>query len=354
MSVEAIELQPGADTPAIETPEQVVVEVPAPVAPVELRYEYQPTDESGRPIGGKQVIKYTTPEELAGKLTEQNTLLVRKLREATRKNRLGILDDEQVPDEAQRFEEPVDFKPRTLSAEERIQLSRDILDPERFDEATDTLFEAKMGAKPKVLTDTIAELQQDRINERARIEVEAFKAANSDYVVCKENSDAITGWMLRKNLAPTRQNFQRAYEALKNIDPPVLVLTYSNVEPEPEPVVEPVPEPVQVDEPAPEPVVEVPVAVAPVEEPVSVPRIPTGLNRNNSEEIGPVRSAVNPDEITYIVEVNGQKRKYTGLAAINAMPADEYKRRLMSDPNFAKKEQALEKEAAERRRAKSR
>ena len=51
-----------------------------PVAPVELRYEYQPTDEHGRPLGGKQVIKYTTPDELASKLVGQNTQLVRRLR----------------------------------------------------------------------------------------------------------------------------------------------------------------------------------------------------------------------------------------------------------------------------------
>jgi hypothetical protein len=32
------------------------------------------------------------------------------------------------------------------------------------------------------------------------------------------------------------------------------------------------------------------------------------------------------------------------------MPSDEYKRRVMSDPTFAKKEAQLEKEAAERRK----
>ena len=40
-------------------------------APVEQRYEYQPVDETGRPIGGKQVIKYTTNEELVTKLQIQ-------------------------------------------------------------------------------------------------------------------------------------------------------------------------------------------------------------------------------------------------------------------------------------------
>ena len=86
-------------------------DIPAPAAPEpELRYEYQPTDEQGRPLGGKQVILYRTPDELAQKLSEQNTQLVRKLREVTRKQKLGIRDD-QVPADAARFEEIVEFKP---------------------------------------------------------------------------------------------------------------------------------------------------------------------------------------------------------------------------------------------------
>ena len=78
------------ETPS--TPE-VIVEVPV----VEERtHIYQPTDEQGRPIGGKQVIKYTTQDELVNKLQEQNVLIfLRKLREETRKNRLGISDDAQ-------------------------------------------------------------------------------------------------------------------------------------------------------------------------------------------------------------------------------------------------------------------
>ena len=34
----------------------------------ELRYSFQPTDDEGRPLGAKQVIKYKTSEELADKL----------------------------------------------------------------------------------------------------------------------------------------------------------------------------------------------------------------------------------------------------------------------------------------------
>ena len=55
--------------PIVEEVAPITPEVaPTPVAPVESRYEYQPTDEQGRPLGGKQVIKYTTQEEFATKL----------------------------------------------------------------------------------------------------------------------------------------------------------------------------------------------------------------------------------------------------------------------------------------------
>ena len=46
----------------------------------------------------------------------------------------------------------------------------------------------------------------------------------------------------------------------------------------------------------------------------------------------------------------GEKRVFKGLAAIDAMPSDEYKRRLLSDRSFAGKVEKLEAEAAKKRR----
>jgi len=66
--------------------------IEAPPEP-ELRYEYQPTDAEGRSIGGKQVILYRTPDELAEKLRDQNISLVRKLRQVTKEARLGRGED---------------------------------------------------------------------------------------------------------------------------------------------------------------------------------------------------------------------------------------------------------------------
>lgn len=330
-----------------ETPVVPVEEVPP--APVEQRYEYQPTDEQGRPIGGRQVIKYFTSDELANKLAEQNTLLVRKLREETRKNRLGIMEPEMIAEDAPRFSETVTFKPKNLSEEDRVRISRNLLDPDRFDEASEELFTAKLGVSPTELTKTISELQADRIQAKAVAEANAFAQANPGYVSCPENAEAITNWLLRYNLSPVRANFQRAYEKLKAANVLVEIPLPPPV-PAPEPVVPTVPEPVV---PSVEEIEELPpTPPAPVETPKPVSRVPVALNRSNTDETG-VAPTSSGSDIVYEVVVNaktGEKRRFVGLAAVDAMPADEYRRRVMTDPNFTKKVEKLEAEKAARKR----
>lgn len=353
MSVEAIELETPA-TETVETVETPAIE-PVAAAPVieQKRYEYQPTDEQGRPMGGRQVILYGSSEELAAKLTEQNTLLLRKLRAETRKNRLGIVEDESIPDDAVRYEQALTFEPRPLTDEERYRISRDILDPEKVGDAGSLIVEATLGAKPEKIRNTFTTLDERVTRIQARMESDAFVAANPDYVRCQENFEAITNWMMRYELAPVKANFQKAYDTLKAAN--VLIEKYEDI-PAPAPApVEPTPAPVETPAPAPAPEptpapVEPAPAPAPAAEPPkpTAPRIPSGFTRDISDDAGAPRSV--ESDIVYEFVSNGQKKRYTGLAAINAMPADEYKRRVMSDPTFVKKEQQLEKEAAERRK----
>jgi hypothetical protein len=334
----------------VETTAVVVVEDVAPVVPIELpelRYSYQPTDESGTPLGAKQVIKYRTPDELADRLAEQNTLLVRKLRSETRKNRLGILDGEEIPTGSPKFVEPISFKPVELTAEQKIQISRDLLDPDKSEEAADALVTARFGAEPEKVTQALADVQNTNIRILAKIESDAFVSANPDYVKCQSNFEAITSWMVRYDLQPVRENFQLAYDKLKAAG--VLTLSYADV-PEEERLASPV---VPVVEAKVEPVVVPPiVAAAPVVEEVPVvAAISTGFTRSNSDGSAPVKSA--SDELVYEVQVKGTTRKYTGLAAINAMPADVYRRWILSDPKHAVLEQQLMADSAARRAAKA-
>lgn len=305
--------------------------------PPELLHRYQPTDEMGRPIGGEQVLKYRTQDELIAKIQEQNVLLTRKLREVTRKNRLGITDKESIPDEAQRFQNPVDFTPRDLSPDELTKLSRDLLDPERFSEAKDSLWEAQVGVKPEVFRNTIKDLQEEVLKFKAKQGVDAFLLNNPGYYQCRENYEAITNWMMKNDLAPIYDNFQLAYDTLKSAGN-VIIEAGPIAVPNPVPKVEVVPEAVTLEEPSTEP--------APRPTP-----LPSGLTRSKAGDVGTPRPL--GDEIVYevVMPYTKEKRIYKGLAAINAMPADEYKRRVNSDPNFTKIEAKLEAEAAKRRSA---
>jgi hypothetical protein len=322
------------ETVVIEEP--VVVEPESEPEPVleEKTHSYQPTDENGKPLGGRQVLKYRTPEELTAKLEEQTILLIRRLRAETRKNRLGLTDDEEIPAEAPRVSTPVEFS-QTMTPDERYQLARDLnIDPERLDETTKAIFESTFGASPEVLKETIRQLQEDSANTKARIEGEAFVRDNADYFPCVRNLQAITLWMTKRNLAPVRENFKFAYDTLKaaNVLDEWPATEATAAPPEPAPVV-----------PVVEPKVEPP--------PVQPGRIPSGLNKTTATDIGPTRAGA--DEITFELQVGSEKRVYKGLAAIEAMPADEYKRRTLKDPSFAKREEKLRLEAAERRRNRS-
>lgn len=292
---------------------------PEPAPEPELSYSYQPTDEAGRPMGGAQVLKYRTQDELIQKMQEQNTLLIRKLRQETRKNRLGITDQEVIPEESPRFQEPMDFSARSLTPDERVKLSRDLLDPEQFDEATDMLFEAKMGAKPEDLRKEMKAQQEAILTLQAKQETDAFLQANPNYFKCQENFEAITGWMMKRKLQPVKDNFQMAYDELTKAS----VLVESPA---------PVPAPVRVEvRPEPEP--------TPAPAPVS--RIPSGLTRNQAADTGTAPRL--GDDIVYELAQRGAPAKVLrGMQAVNAMPSDEFKRRINHEPGFAKKVEKLE------------
>lgn len=337
----------------IPTEETVITEPVAVASLQEKLFEYQPTDDDGRPLGGRQVIKYTDPAELPFKLAEQNTLLLRKLRQETRKNRLGISEQDAISEDAPRYKQPISFKPRELTGEERYQLARDLTDPDTFDKAQNTLFEAATGIAVNDLRDTLVSLQSDNLAIKAEREADRFMTRNPAYVKCPENSEAITGWMSRYGLAPVAENFQKAYETL--LATGVLVTSLEVVQQPsytPPPVIAPTPEPIA--EPARE---EIPVenqTVPPVVERPVVSRVPTGLSKNNSSGAGTPRPI--GDEIIYeYIQRDkegrqvGATRVFKGHAAINAMPSEEYKRRLLHEKGFAAKVEKLNEESQKRR-----
>jgi hypothetical protein len=328
--------------PVVASSEPVVAPSDQVVAPTdalpELRYEYQPTDIAGAKLGGKQVIVYHTPDELAQKLTAQNIELVRKLREVTRKQTLGIADDTPLPDDAQRFESFVEFKPRELSTEERFNLSQDLNDPSKSLEAIDTMFEASVGMKPDVLRQTLNNQQLLMLQLTAKSNYDIFEKQTPEFYPCAENKQVLTAWMFKKKLNPTVAMFNLAFSTLKGagllLDSPIV----REVTPAP------VPSAPTVGPTAPAPSTEpkvspVPVAtesrITPVEQPQTKRqvRVPSGLNSSNASDS--TTSGVTTD-IT--------------LDDIDNMPSEEYKKKLRN-PAFAKLVNDLQRAADARKRA---
>src|ERR1700675_1429424 len=127
---------------------------PALPAPAVKRFEYQPRDEQGRTLGGVQVIEYTDEDDLKRKWAAKEEQLVRRLREVTRKQKLGITDAPVVSDD-KLFNNASELQEKPLSTEEVFELTQKLNDPTTFVEGRDKLLESALGCSP-------AEFRQDR------------------------------------------------------------------------------------------------------------------------------------------------------------------------------------------------
>lgn len=304
----------------VPTAEQVIndtVEVPTPTPTPEFVYEYQAVDKVGRPLGAKQIFKGATVQEVLDKVADANKNLISLNRELNRRIRLGEFEPETLPQEAVRLNsDSLDFTSQDLTAEEIGTISRDLLDPAKTREAGERLVESTIGMKSAVLRETLAKQQQEIAMLKAQREADAFVSANPEYYVCKENFEVITNWMVRNDLAPIRQNFQLAYDKLKAVG---LLLEAPIVREEVVPVRETVEQPTTVNS---QPSQEEPSRIT-TEEPAqrtrSVVRQPSGLTRTIASEVG-----------------TQPQRQTITLEDIERMPSDIYKRRILTDPSFAK------------------
>jgi hypothetical protein len=320
---ETLEIDP---TSVVAPVEAVAVVAPAPLP--ELRYEYQPSDENGRPMGGKQVIIYRTNDELRDKLVKQNESILRQLRKVSREKELGTND---VADDAEKFQNVAEFKSRTLTADERFDLSQKIANPETASEARDLFIESAFGVKPEVLARTLNDTQKFIIQQRAVENYIEFANSSADYYDSAENRETVTRWMAKKNYAPTVTNFKAAFDKLTasgllEVNP---VMQQASVAAAP--VVE---QPVTVE---PEPAAQVP-AVAPLGLEASVQpqkrhsHVPSGLNASVASTAG--ISPVDGPSVT--------------LSDIDKLPSEVYRTKL-KDPAFAALVNKLEQEAAQKR-----
>lgn len=311
---------------------------PAPVAEVERTYEYQPVDEFSRPIGGKQVIKYRSETELAEKMAKNHEQAIRQLRKVTREARLGQ-NQESIPNEAARFE-PVEFKEKPLTAEERFQLTQDLNDPEKFAAARDRLLESAVGASPAKLRETLND-QNMKIAQMAAKENFLTFAEHSTFITGhqptdEENARTLTDWMFKNRLAPTVENFKLADSQLRSAG----LLNEA-------PVVQQVPVP-QAPPVAAAPVVPVESVVPKAQEPVVVESRITPAQPVQPKRQSPVPSGLN-DRVSSASGQSPVTAPSVTLADIDRMSADEYKK-AARNPAFVALVNRLENEAALRRR----
>jgi hypothetical protein len=329
----ALEDDPSGVGSGLPSVAAVVPLVPAaPIVLSEQRYEYQLCDEDGRPMGGKQVIVYRTPEEFREKLIKNQEQAVRQLRKVSREKAFG---SEEPKDDAEKFQNIAEFKPRDLSADERFALSQKLSNPETASEARDLFIESAFGVKPEVLAQTLNDTQKYIAQQRAVENYVEFVNLSTGYYDSAANREAVTRWMAKRNYAPTIANFKTAFDKLAQdglleTNP---VVQQASVTPN-VPVVEP---PVVTVEPESKP--QTPAAAAPGLGTVTPPQakrhshVPSGLNAS-------VASAAGPN-----VLVDGHS---VTLADIDKLPSDVYRAKL-KDPKFVALVNKLETEAALKR-----
>jgi len=177
------------------------------------RFTYQPTDDSGRPVGGLQVIRYSDPFELPLLLVKQNEQTLRQLVKLNREKEFGTpteIDDSNV----EKFQCVPLFSVRELSADERLRLSQQLLDPEKSTEARDLLVESAFGAKPEVVARTLNELNRFMVQQQAVDNYVEFTTTTPEYYDSRANRATLAGWMSKRNWAATVTNFNQAYQHL--------------------------------------------------------------------------------------------------------------------------------------------
>lgn len=315
-------------------PEPLAEPTPALITPVvpeaELTFEYQPLDEFNRPMGGKQVLKYRTQEELNQKLVDQNTSILRQLRKVSREARLNA-PTAGLPTEAERFTGVVEFKEKILTADERFQLTQDLNDPEKFASARDRLLESAVGVSPAQLRQQLNEQQMTILQLRAKENFLSFAKDENfltgDNATDRENATTLTDWMFKNQLAPTVDNYSLASSKLRSAG----LLNEAPVQQVPGPSIVPVESVVpQAQEPV---VPESRIApVVPVQTRHS--QVPSGLNDRVSSASG-LSTSTTANSLT--------------LADIDAMSADQYKK-AARNPDFLKAVNRLQKETDDRRR----
>ena len=316
--------------------------IPVPEVPAELPeklYEYTITDDNGKPIGGKQVFKYRTTEELVEKLRDSN-IHVRRMAQKLKEDK--ILNGTDVPENATPAA-VLGLRP-TLGEAERKVWEEKLQDPATAAQAQYQLDRDDDHAAHNSLV-------QSNYQNSVLLALETFKNRNRDYIASNDNAVKLIGFIERRGLDPTdARNYQRAYDTLRESDllstpapnqsiPPVLVEEAPKVREEktvPNPQV-PVEATARISpEVPPQETRPVTPAVVPAVTPVAPP--PTGLSNADIQTDGEPSEESIENQLVYrrilkdgAGKPTGVVETYKGIEALKNMPSPEYKKLLEAD-----------------------
>lgn len=272
--------------------------------------EYQPKDESGYPVGPPQRFEADTQQELIDKLAAAHENASSALYKTRLQVKLGTMLE---PDP----EEPIrTFEPRSLSADERIKLTKDLSDPAKAADAHRTLLEAELGAPIEIIRTSLRDAEIQKRVESIKAAIDAFRKEHPEYIDSTSNGDKIKKYMEKKNLRYSVKNLNIAFEDLKSDGVLTLQAPKAAVPETPVAPVATAPATLEAIPPA--------ATTAPV-----IPVTPTEVRpKQSSSGLGREHSSAAP---------SGEPPKVTGITIrdINRMSAKEYNDNLR-DPEFRK------------------
>jgi hypothetical protein len=172
--------------------------------------EYQPTDETGNPLGKPTVIKGANWEEVARKQIEVNQQAVRAY------HRLKNIKPEV------KIERPV----KQMTTDEEFEAVTELMQPQTARKGLRKLMEAEFGLTPEDILETRREKDQ------ARKEREAYTFIRrhiGEYFDCEANTSLMLRYLSDNGLEVTANNFEMSFAALQD----ELAQSPARIEPKP-------------------------------------------------------------------------------------------------------------------------
>jgi hypothetical protein len=273
--------------------------------PKKFSVDYPIIDDNGNQVGPPQHFEADTQKELLELVTNAHINAAKEMYKEKKARKIGDLITPDPEKPIQRYER------KPLSADERTRLANAIKDPQTSPEAVRQLIEAELGADTEAIRDGLQYVEIFRRQQLAAQEIEKFRYAHPEYILCDSNQELISKWLLKRNYAITHRNLELAYEDLGDLitkqkpEPPAPAPVTAAPEPTPQ-VSAPVATPAE-EIPAPPLAEAIPQPATPApaitEPPAEVrPRVSsTGLSRDNasapSTVAAPKAAGITPQQI---------------------------------------------------------